>query len=422
MSHNNYKKTILDNGLRLVSERMDYARSVCIGIWVDVGSRDERPEENGISHLIEHMSFKGTKNRSAIQIAKELDAIGGMSNAFTGRENTCFHARVLARHFSVAADILSDIFLNSVYDPREIEKEKWVILQEIRTQEDSPEEHVHDLLFRIFWKDHPIGMPILGTEDTVKRIEREDILNYLSLHYCPKDIVIAASGAIDHENFVDFFSPHFEKLSCLDNDPKRIPPKSNKDISLNQKELEQVHICLGVESISIKDNRRFALSILNTIFGGNMSSRLFQEIRENKGIAYSVYSFVSSYTDAGILGIYVACDPIHVNSVLEVINKEIKRLLKGDISKEDVSSAKEYLIGGIYLSSESIENRMFRIARNELIFGRYIPYEETISWIEAVSLDDVVDMAEFLFKDKEATAVILGPLREKIDISLIKWG
>ena len=408
--------------MRLVSEKMDYARSVCIGIWVDVGSRDERPEENGISHLIEHMSFKGTKNRSAIQIAKELDAIGGMSNAFTGRENTCFHARVLARHFSVAADILSDIFLNSVYDPEEIEKEKWVILQEIRTQEDSPEEHVHDLLYRVFWKDHPIGMPILGTEDTVKKIKREDILDYLSLHYCPKDIVIAASGAIDHKELVNFFSPCFEKLSCSDNDPKRTPPRSNKDISLNQKELEQVHICLGVESVSIKDDRRFAVSILNSIFGGNMSSRLFQEIRENRGIAYSVYSFVSSYTDAGILGIYVACDPVHVNSVLEVINREVKRLLKGDISKEDVSAAKEYLIGGIYLSSESIENRMLRIARNELIFGRYISYEETISQIESVSLDDVINVAELLFKDKEPTTVILGPLKERIDTSLLKWG
>jgi predicted Zn-dependent peptidase len=422
MYHSGCQKTELENGLKIISETIEYARSICVGIWVNAGSRDEKKEENGISHFIEHMSFKGTKNRTAVQIAKELDAIGGMSNAFTGKENTCFHARVLGKHFSVAADVLSDIFLNSVYLPEDIEKERWIILQEIKMQEDSPEEYIHDLFQRVFWKDHPIGMPILGTKDSVMNIDREKILNYIKTHYSPKNVIISAAGAVKHDDVLKYFSPMFEQIPTSDTDPKRFPPDPYFDVSVNYRDLEQVHICLGTESVSIKDERRFAVSVLNSILGGNMSSRLFQEIRERQGLAYSVYSFMGSYSDTGFLGIYVACDAAHVNNVLSTINKEIKKLFYGNLDQGDVDSAKEYLIGGIYLASESVENRMIRMAKNELIFGRYIPYEETVSCIEKVSLDDVIDAAEMLFKDKRLALVTLGPVKEnELDLSLLSF-
>jgi len=407
-----YHKTVLDNGLKIISERVEYARSVSIGIWVNAGSRDEENSENGVSHFIEHMSFKGTENRNALQIAKELDAIGGMFNAFTGKENTCFHAKVLGKHFSVVADILSDIFLNSVFDPADIEKERGIILQEIKMLEDTPEDYIHDLLQREFWKDDPIGNPILGTKDSIMGIDRNKILDYIKSHYSPENVIISAAGAIDHNDMVGAFSPLFEKIAPCDSDPKRLPPRPNVAHSFYYRDLEQVHMCLGIEAVSIKDEKRFAVSLLNTIMGGNMSSRLFQEIREKQGLAYSVYSFLSSYTDSGMLGIYVACESEHVNTVLSIINNEIKRFLVGDITHSDMAAARDYMVGGIYLASESTESRMIRMARNELIFGRYVPYEETISNIEAVRLDDVVEMANMIFKDQTLSLVTLGPVDE----------
>ncbi len=415
-----YRKTVLNNGIRIISESVEHARSVCIGIWVNAGSRDEEFSENGVSHFIEHMSFKGTKNRNALQIAKELDAIGGMSNAFTGRENTCFHARVLGKHLFIVADILSDIFLNSVFDPIDIEKERGVIFQEIKMLEDSPEDYIHDLLYRILWKDHPIGMPVLGTKESIVNISRNTILNYIMRHYSPENIIVCAAGAVKHDDMLHYFSPIFEKVSHNNLDPIRFPPQTNIEVSFHYRDLEQTHICIGVESVSIKDERRFAVSLLNTILGGNMSSRLFQEIRDKRGLAYSVYSFTSSYTDIGMFGIYAACESTNVNAVLEIINKEIKRLLNGDISKEDINGAKDYIIGGVYLASESIENRMIRMARNELIFEKYIPYEEIVSKIESVNLDDIIDVANMIFNNKILALVTLGPLKEgNIDVSNI---
>ena len=417
-----YRKTVLDNGLKIISETIEYARSVSIGIWVNAGSRDEKISENGVSHFIEHMSFKGTKNRSAFQIAKELDAIGGMSNAFTGRENTCFHARVLGKHFSIVADILSDIFLNSLFDPNEIEKERSVILQEIKMMEDSPEEYVHDLLQRTFWKGHAISRPVLGTKDSIMRINRDVIFNYIKRHYLPKNVIISAAGAISHDDMLNYFAPIFEKIIPADVDPVRNPPKPNIDISINYRDLEQVHICLGVEGVSVRDEKRFIVSLLNTILGGNMSSKLFQEIREKRGLAYSVYSFLSAYMDTGILGIYAACEPNNINNVLDIINKEVNKLISGDISQDDISGAKDYMIGGIYLSSESIENRMIRMARNEFIFKRYISYDEVVSKIEMITLDDIVEMANRIFKGKTLTMVALGPLKESdVDIDILKF-
>ncbi len=407
-----YHKTVLKNGVRIISERLEHLRSVSLAIWVDAGSRDEVKSENGIFHFTEHMIFKGTENRSSLQIAKELDAIGGLSNAFTGKENTCFHARVLGEHFAQLADILSDIFLHSTFDVDDLERERQVILQEISMVEDTPDDHIHVLFNRLFWADHPIGMPVLGNEKTVSAIERETILKYINKFYVPERILVAGAGNVDHQSMVSYFEPLFSQLEAGNSNPKNDIPRSNASVSVQYRDLEQVHICLGGEAPSQTSDRRFACVILNTILGGNMSSRLFQEIRENRGLAYSVYSFLSSYIDAGLLGVYVATDSQNVNPVLEAIKNEIKKICKGEISKSDLAAAVDHLIGGIYLSSESADNRMMRIAKNEFVFQKYVSYEELVSKLQQVTVDEVVEVASDIFQDGTVSLSTLGPIKE----------
>lgn len=407
-----YHKTVLKNGVRIISERLEHLRSVSLAIWVDAGSRDEVKSENGIFHFTEHMIFKGTENRSSLQIAKELDAIGGLSNAFTGKENTCFHARVLGEHFAQLADILSDIFLHSTFDVDDLERERQVILQEISMVEDTPDDHIHVLFNRLFWADHPIGMPVLGNEKTVSAIERETILKYINKFYVPERILVAGAGNVDHQSMVSYFEPLFSQLEAGNSNPKNDIPRSNASVSVQYRDLEQVHICLGGEAPSQTSDRRFACVVLNTILGGNMSSRLFQEIRENRGLAYSVYSFLSSYIDAGLLGVYVATDSQNVNPVLEAIKNEIKKICKGEISKSDLAAAVDHLIGGIYLSSESADNRMLRIAKNEFVFQKYVSYEELVSKLQQVTVDEVVEVASDIFQDGTVSLSTLGPIKE----------
>lgn len=418
-----YNKTVLKNGVRIISEQLDYKRSVSLGIWVNAGSRDEDWSDNGISHFIEHMSFKGTRNRSSLQIAKELDAIGGQSNAFTGKENTCFHGRVLGKHFKLFANILSDISLNSTFEPDDMELERQVILKEVSMMEDMPDDNIHVLFNRLFWADHPIGMSILGTRKTVSSIERETIQKYINRFYVPERILVVASGDVDHQSMVSSFEPFFESFSAGgDLNSERSTPRSNAGISIHFKDLEQVHICLGGEAPSHVSEKRFVCAILNTILGGNMSSRLFQEIRENRGLAYSIYSFLSLYVDAGLLGIYVATDQNKVNSVLETIQTEIIKIRKGELSKSDLSAAKEYLTGGIYLASESVDSRMMRIAKDEIIFGRYVSYEELVSKLETVTVDDVIEVARDIFREDQTSLVTLGPFKEeKLDKGALQF-
>ena len=407
-----YHKTVLKNGVRIISEQLEHLRSVSLAIWVDAGSRDEVKSENGIFHFTEHMIFKGTENRSSLQIAKELDAIGGLSNAFTGKENTCFHARVLGEHFEHIADILSDIFLHSTFGVDDLERERQVILQEISMVEDTPDDHIHVLFNRLFWADHPIGMPVLGNEKTVSAIERETILKYINKFYVPERIIVAGAGNVDHQSMVSYFEPLFSQLEAEHSNPRNDIPRSNASVSVQYRDLEQVHICLGGEAPSQTSDRRFACVILNTILGGNMSSRLFQEIRENRGLAYSVYSFLSSYIDAGLLGVYVATDSQNVNPVLEAIQNEIKKICKGEISKSDLAAAVDHLIGGIYLSSESADNRMMRIAKNEFVFQKYVSYEELVSKLQQVTVDEVVEVASDIFQDGTVSLSTLGPIKE----------
>ena len=409
-----YCKTVLKNGVRIISEELDHLKSVSLGLWVNVGSRDEERPENGISHFIEHMTFKGTRDRSSLQIAKDLDAIGGLSNAFTGKENTCFHARILGKHFGLLSDILSDIFLNSTFDPDDMERERQVILQEISMVEDSPSDNIHELFNGLFWLDQPMGMSTLGTGETVSAIKKENILKYINKFYVPERIIVAAAGNVDHKSMVANFEPLFESMTDGGKPyPERSALSSNAGVSIHFKDMEQVHICLGGEAVSQASDERFAYAILNTILGGNMSSRLFQEIREKRGLAYSVYSFVSSYTDSGLLGVYVATDSRNVNSALDAIQAEIKKISKGELSDSDLVAAKDHLIDGVYLASESTDNRMMRIAKNEFIFERYIDYDELVSNLENVTVDQVVEVAGNIFQENKVSLATLGPFKEE---------
>jgi predicted Zn-dependent peptidase len=413
-----YHKTVLENGVRIISEKLEHLKSVSLGIWVNAGSRDEDRIENGTFHFIEHMIFKGTQARNSLQIAKELDAIGGLSNAFTGKENTCFHARVLGKHFLHLSDIFSDIFLNSIFDAGDMERERQVILQEIGMVEDNPEDHIHVLFNDLFWTDHPIGMSILGTGESVTGIGKETILKYLRKYYIPEKILVVAAGDVDHHKMVSYYKPLFESLEGGNSNPDKRRPTCHAGVSVHSKDLEQVHICLGGEAPSQRDDKRFACAVLSTILGGNMSSRLFQEIRENRGLAYSVYSFLSTYVDTGILGVYVATDSPNVNPTLETIRTEIKTIREGGISDSDLAAAVDHLIGGIYLSSESADNRMMRNAKNEFVFEKYIGYEELVSDLEQVTIDDVVEVASGIFQDGRISLTALGPIREDdIDMS-----
>jgi len=417
-----YRKTVLKNGARIITERLEHFRSVSLGIWVSGGSRDEEKAENGISHFIEHMIFKGTRNRSSLQIAKELDAIGGLSNAFTTKEYTCFHSKVLDKHFSVLADILSDIFLNSTFDPQDIDRERQVILQEISMVDDSPDEHIHELFNRLFWIDHPLGMSVLGTGETVSAISKKEILDYIKRFYTPDRIIIAAAGNIDHEAVIAFFKPLFESIEPGEKAPPLNSPHINSDVSSHYKDLEQVHICLGGQAPHILSDLRFASAIFNTILGGNMSSRLFQEIREKRGLAYSIYSFLSAYIDAGLLGVSVSTGPLEVNNALEVINAEIKKIQQGEISDTDLEEAKEHLTGGILLGAESTDARMVRIAKNEFIFGRYISYEELVDDLEKVTVDEVVACANETFLTDRVSLATLGPIKkEELDLGCLQF-
>jgi predicted Zn-dependent peptidase len=412
------EKTILENGLRIVTERMPHVRSVSMGIWVNAGTRDEITTENGVSHFIEHMIFKGTKRRSSLQIAKEFDAIGGVSNAFTSKEITCFHAKVMDIYLDTMVDLLADICIHSVFDPVEIERERQVILHEIGISEDTPDDHIHTLLHRIFWSDdHPLGWSVLGTPDSVSTIESATIKKYFKNMYLPDRTVVAAAGHVDHAQFVDMLRDPFEMIPNGEGFPDRMPPSTYSAFATYPKELEQVHICLGTKGLCVTDPRRYPIFLLNVMLGGNMSSRLFQEVRERRGLAYSIFSFQSSYVDTGMLGVYVGTHEKSINETMAVILEEMKRLKKKPVGEEELHAAKEYVKGGLYLASESTDNRMQRLAQNEIYFGRYISLEEVIEGVEKVSSSDIQELANDLFQEQYLSAVLLGPVDGKDTIT-----
>jgi predicted Zn-dependent peptidase len=403
-------KSVLKNGVRIVTRKIAHVRSVSMGVWVDVGARDETEAESGLSHFIEHMIFKGTSTRSAYQIAKQFDAIGGHTNAFTSMENTCYHAKVMDTHLETMVDILLDIFLGSVFDPDEIERERPVIVQEIGMIEDSPEEFIHVLASRSFWGEHALGRSIIGTRDNIIGFTRKAIVSYFRRLYQPERVIVCAAGNVDHDHFVDLVGATLETLTASNHFLKRETPVGCAGISSHQRDLEQAHLCLGTKGLAIVDERRYAFSLMNTLLGGNMSSRLFQKIREQRGLAYSVYSFMASHADSGMFGAYAGVDPKNANETIGLILEEMRTLKEVSVSADELRDAKEFTKGSLLLSSESVDNQMVRLAQNEIHFQKFIPVEDVVARIEAVKAEDVQSLAKALFQPDFFTLNSLGSM------------
>lgn len=403
--------TTLENGVRVITEAMPHVRSVSVGIWIGTGSRRETAEQNGISHFIEHMLFKGTTKRSAEDIARSVDSIGGNLDAFTAKELVCFNTKVLDEHLSLAFDVLADLVLHPLFRDEDIDKEKGVILEEIKMEADSPDYLVHEIFSSNFWKDHPLGKPILGTRETVKRFDRQVIERYYRGVYAPSNLVVTAAGNLTHTRVVDLVREHFESLQPNSPAPAENVPNTHARIALrNKKSLEQVHLCLGVPSYPLPHQERFACYVLNTLLGGGMSSRLFQNIRERQGLAYAVFSELNPYRDTGCLSIYAGTSLESARKVVESIMKEFQQLKAERISVEELRRAKDHLKGSLMLSLESTSSRMSNLARQELYFGRFFSLDEVVESIELVSADDVQRVARTFFDPKQIALTVLGNL------------
>jgi predicted Zn-dependent peptidase len=405
------RREVLPNGLTVISEQMQHLRSVSIGVWVKTGSRDEDPRSNGISHFIEHMLFKGSANRSAEDIARQVDSIGGNMDAFTAKECICFNMKVVDEHLPVAIDILSDLVLNPLFKEEDIAREKGVILEEIKMDEDSPDYLVHEIFTQSFFKDHPLGKPILGTRDTVKKFERSSVLDFYKQCFTPENIVISAAGNLEHKKFVDLVKRHFAQLKPTKTNRKSRRPETASRIMLrNKKSLEQVQICMGVPSYPIAHEKRYASYILNSLLGGGMSSRLFQNIRERQGLAYAIYSDLSPYRDTGCLCVYAGTSRESAGKVVQSVVRELFRLKSETVSAEELRRSKDQLKGSLMLSLESSTSRMSNLARQEMYFDHFFTLDELIERIEAVSADDLRAMAEEFFKTESIAVTVLGNL------------
>ncbi|HUI26496.1 MAG TPA: pitrilysin family protein [Candidatus Kryptonia bacterium] len=411
-------RSVLSNGLRVLSEAMPGVPSATVGIWVENGSRYENEQQNGISHFLEHLFFKGTDRRSAAAIAEEIDAVGGVLNAFTGKEYTCYYAKVLAEHLPLAIDLLADIFRNSRFDPAEIDRERAVVLQEISQIEDTPDDFVHDLFNLRYWPGHPLGFPICGRVETVQQFGQREMLAFLAERYLPDRIVIAAAGHLTHETLADWVERDFGGLKGVTGPDLGPAPIPAQGVFLHEKSLEQVHICLGTPGIPQTAPERYAAYLLSTALGGGMSSRLFQEIREKRGRAYSVYSFLSSYRDAGYLGIYAATSAEWVEEVVDVIRSELRTVAADGLRPDELARVKNQLKGNMLLGLESSDSRMNRVAKNEIYFGHDISPSEVAARIDRITNDEVVALAGRLLRPEEMAMALLGDLKSHLDLAL----
>jgi predicted Zn-dependent peptidase len=407
----NIRREVLPNGLTIITEQMDHIRSVSLGIWVKSGSRHEEALVNGISHFIEHMVFKGTINRTAEDIARQVDSIGGNMDAFTGKETVCFNMKVLDEHLPVAIDILSDMVLNPVFAPGEITRERGVILEEIKMDEDNPDYLVHELFTQNFFKDHPLGKPILGTKETVRRFDQEAILGDYVRKFVPGNLIISAAGNIQHEEVVDLLRKRFEHLKPGSNGWHDNRPKTSSRITLrNKKSLEQVQICLGVPSYEISHTRRYVSYVLNTLLGGGMSSRLFQNVREKQGLVYSIFSELNPFRDTGCLSVYAGTSRESAPKVVQSVLREFRDFKEVPLSEEELKRGKDQLKGSLMLSLESSTARMSNLARQEMYYDRFFGMDEIIDRIQDVTADDVQQSAQELFKPEAIAVTVLGNL------------
>ncbi len=409
-----FNKTVLPNGIRIITEALPHSKVVSVGVWINAGSRDEHDLNSGSAHFIEHMLFKGTSRRSARDIAREFDALGGSANAFTTRENTCLHATVTDSKLSILVEMFADLLINSLFAEEEIERERQVVLQEMHMVEDTPDDHIHDLFAAQIWGMHPLGKTILGSHEIVTAMDSGKLREYVRQYYTTDRIVIAAAGNVAHDDFVALWQKTFatfgQGASAVPqrNTPSLLPPGRK----IYAKPLEQAHIILGTYGLSATDADRFNYLLFNVLLGGNMSSRLFQEIREKRGLAYSIYSYIASYCDSGYLAIYLGIDPKAVNESLELIVREINILQNIPVSATELANAKDFVKSGMFLGMENMEAIMSRIARNELYFNRYIPVAEVMDSIDRVTDEDLLRLGTKIFGRRKLTVVGLGPLDE----------
>ncbi|MEU8796950.1 pitrilysin family protein [Spirillospora sp. NPDC048819] len=411
------RRTVLPGGLRVITEALPAVRSAAFGIWSAVGSRDEAPADAGASHYLEHVLFKGTRRRSALEISAAIDAVGGDLNAFTAKEYTCYYARVLDSDLPLAVDVVSDMVTASVNRPEDVEAERGVILEEIHMRDDDPGDLIHDEFATALYGDTPLGRPILGTEDSINTLARDRIHNYYREHYVPSNLVVSVAGNIDHDEVVRLVSRAFEghltgdaapAAPRLDGAPAPMDPRS----VVIDKDTEQAHIILGGAGVSRTDDRRFALGVLNAALGGGMSSRLFQEIREKRGLAYSVYSYTAQYADSGIFGVYAGCQPAKAEEVLSICRDEVGKAAADCLTAEELERGKGQLRGAMVLGLEDTGSRMSRIGKSELVYESLLAVDEVLARIEAVTLDDVREVAREVLAAPQALTVI-GPVGDR---------
>ncbi|HNS54631.1 MAG TPA: pitrilysin family protein [Syntrophales bacterium] len=407
-----YRKTVLSNGIKVITEEIRHVRSASIGAWVRCGSRHEDERINGTAHFIEHMLFKGTDRRSAFDIASDIDSVGGVMNAFTGKELTAFYVKVPDYHLQLAIDLLADIFNNSLFNLDDIDKEKAVVLQEISMVEDTPDEYIHDIFEKHFWEGHALAMPVLGTRDSVDAFDRGQVMRFFEDRYRGENLVIAAVGNLEHDALVDCVAKLFGSLPALRLQSGESRPGTTARRCCIEKDLEQLHLVVGTPAPATLDNDRFAGILMNSVFGGSMSSRLFQEIREKRGLAYAVRSYIVSYRDTGMLNVYVGTSKDKTREVIDIILAEMRRMKTERLTDKELQSAKELIKGNLLLSMESTDNRMQKLATNEIYFGRNVPPEEIVGRIEAVTAEDILSLAGRLFTRPNLSMVFLGEMTE----------
>jgi predicted Zn-dependent peptidase len=408
-----FVKEYLYNGVPVVMESLKNMRSVALGVWVKVGSRNEPPEKNGISHFLEHMFFKGTKKRTARDIAIEIDSLGGDLNAFTSKESTTFYIKVLDEYLEEGAELLLDVFLHSTFPEEDVEKEKKIIKEEIKMVEDTPDDYIHDLFNQTVWGHSGLGQPVLGHRETVRSFTKDDLLSHIRKYYGTKDIVVSCAGNFEHDHLLSILNKNLGNLRRGSEPDRGALPDFTGKIDVFSKDLSGVHLCLGVKGLPQASKERYTLYVLNTILGAGISSRLFQEVREKRGLAYSIYSFMTSYFDAGVWGVYAGVSRKKVREVLELILKEMHNL-KDTLNETELKRAKNQLKGNIILGLELTSSRMNNIARQEIYYGRYYSPKEIMKKIDSISLNQIRELAERLVKKEWFSLTVYGPVHGEV--------
>ena len=400
-------RDVLDNGVRILTERMSHVRSISIGVWLTRGSRDEAPEHSGIAHFVEHMLFKGTGSRSAEDIAQAIDSIGGQLDAFTAKEYASYYIKVLDEHLPLALDVLSDIVLNPALALEDVAKEKKVVLEEIKMVEDTPDDLVHEIFTQGFWADHPLGRPILGTPETIDAFTPDVLRRYFVGAYTPKNLIVSAVGNLEHSKVRDLVEEKFGTLRSREGAVPEVAPTVSPKIQIRSKDLEQSHVCVGAGSYPQNHDDRYSSYVLNTLLGGSMSSRLFQNVREKRGLAYAVFSGLCAYRDAGSLTIYAGCANEVVGEVIDLVVEELRGVRQSLVPAAELQRAKDHLKGSLMLSLENTASRMSHLARQEIYFDRQFGLDEALQGIERVQPADVQRVAADIFQGA-LSATVLG--------------